>query len=58
MPSPWASVVLNRRALRSSLINRASGFAAAILERGDLRFGEHEAVLCHLGFERFEAVFH
>src|SRR5690349_14718512 len=26
MPSPWASVVLNRRALRSSLINRASGF--------------------------------
>src|SRR5438874_2467275 len=26
-PSPSASVALNRRALRSSLINRASGFA-------------------------------
>ena len=27
-PSPWASVALKRRALRSNLINRASGFAA------------------------------
>jgi hypothetical protein len=27
-PSPWASVALKRRAPRSNLINRASGFAA------------------------------
>jgi hypothetical protein len=32
--------------------------AELLLERGDLRFGEQDAFLCHLGFERFEAVFH
>jgi hypothetical protein len=32
--------------------------ALALRERGDLRFGEQDAFLCHLGFERFEAVFH
>ncbi len=30
----------------------------ADLERGDLRFGEQDAFLRYLGFERFEAVFH
>src|SRR5215472_3888657 len=28
------------------------------LEGGDLGFGEQNAILCHLGFERLEAVFH
>ena len=29
-----------------------------LLERGDLRFGEQDAILRHLGFEGLEAVFH
>src|SRR5438876_4609398 len=29
-----------------------------LLERGDLRLGEQDAILRHLGFERLEAMFH
>src|SRR4051794_18593277 len=28
------------------------------LERGDLRLGQQDAILCRLGFERFEALLH
>src|SRR5436190_17592776 len=52
---------LSRAAIAGALaLELAMRFLVGLgfLERGDLRLGQQDAILCRLGFERFEAVLH
>src|SRR5205814_6131603 len=52
--------VLRAAIARALALELAMRFLVGLgfLERGDLRLGQQDAILCRLGFERFEAVLH